>query len=184
MPKHRHSTIDLVGYDAESMLSLQPCSHPESRLVSASASFDPFYSLARTQCTSSQLNRDCQTSRRPRNTAWASPSAYFNLFTTYHPLGFDYYLHLSLPLLHSNQPHSSSNSITTQPRRPQQTNKQINQSTFTLTTKHRNHAVHQLRSHCSPPRPGRRPGWCRICRPRDRSRSWCRKFSSSPLANS
>ena len=42
MPKHRHSTIDLVGYDAESMLSLQPCSHPESRLVSASASFDPF----------------------------------------------------------------------------------------------------------------------------------------------
>ena len=127
MPKHRHSTIDLVGYDAESMLSLQPCSHPESRLVSASASFDPFYSLARTQCTSSQLNRDCQTSRRPRNTAWASPSAYFNLFTTYHPLGFDYYLHLSLPLLHSNQSHSSSNSITTQSRRPQQTKKQTNQ---------------------------------------------------------
>ena len=122
MPKHRHSPIVLVGYDAESMLSLQPYSHPESRLVSASASFDPFYSLARTQCTSSQLNRDCQTSRRPRNTAWASPSAYFNLLTTYHPLGFDYYLHLSLPLLHSNQPHSSSNSNTTQSRRPQQTN--------------------------------------------------------------
>jgi hypothetical protein len=109
------------------MLSLQNHASPQPHLV---------------QGTSSQFNRNCTTSRR----ATQHRLGLLYLLTTSLPLGFDYYLHLSLPLLHSNhQPHSSQHSqLTTHPPLTSQqitTNKQINQQQHTANMQLTNYAL-------------------------------------------
>ena len=124
----KHRLLVLVGYNV-----FQPCSHPESRL--ASASFDPasrhfyFYSLARVKATVRhlQLNRYCVGHATTPGRHLLVPT-YFYLLLHQHPLGSNCYLHLSL---HSHQPHSSHHIThdthnTTATHNSTTTNKQIN----------------------------------------------------------